>query len=209
MAIGPLVRKAFGRHEHKVAALYRGVFIDLADFELRIAELGLSPRRVLEIGGGEGAVTEHLAALFPQAEILSIDITPRVGRLYRGPLERVTFRETTVQAIAIAQAHTFDLAILSDVLHHVPPNLREEVLAAAGQALAPGGTLLVKDWEPKGTPIHWLCHAADRFITGDRVSHLDPAAARELVVQAIPRARLASESWVRPWRNNYLMAFRC
>ena len=46
----------------------------------------LNPRRILEVGCGEGAVSERLAALYPNAEITAIDITPNVGRLYAGRL---------------------------------------------------------------------------------------------------------------------------
>jgi 2-polyprenyl-6-hydroxyphenyl methylase/3-demethylubiquinone-9 3-methyltransferase len=198
----------FGRHEHLIAALYRGVFISLDAYAARIGDWVPTARRILEVGCGEGAVTERLAKLYPDAEILGIDIMPAVGRLFRGSTERVRFRETTVQSIALESPGAFDLVILSDVVHHVPPPLRDEILAAVRACVAPGGVLLFKDWERTATPIHWLCHATDRWLTGDRVSYLRKAEAKAMLTRAFGRPPVEAEAWVRPWRNNFAMLAR-
>jgi 2-polyprenyl-3-methyl-5-hydroxy-6-metoxy-1,4-benzoquinol methylase len=208
MPIGPAVRRMFGRHEYRIAALYRGIFIDLDAYAARIGEWIPNARRILEVGCGEGAVTERLARLYPDAEILGIDIMPAVGRLYRGPITRVRFREATVQSVALEAPGGFDLVILSDVLHHVPLALREEILAAVRACIAPGGVLLFKDWERTATPIHWLCHAGDRWLTGDRVSYLRKPQAEAMLTRAFGRPPIVAQAWVRPWRNNFAMLAR-
>lgn len=207
MPIGPVVRRMFGRHEHIIAALYRSVFIDLDDFAQRIGAWVPKAQRILEVGCGEGAVTERLAQLYPEADILAIDIMPAVGRLYRGPRDRVTFRETTVQEVAAEQPGAFDLVILSDVVHHVPLPLREAIIAAVRTCVAPGGLFLFKDWKRTATPIHWLCHAGDRWLTGDRVSYLTKPQAEAMLMRAFGR-RAEAEAWVRPWRNNFALLTR-
>ena len=207
MPIGPVVRRMFGRHEHIIAALYRSVFIDLDDFAERIGAWVPKAQRILEVGCGEGAVTERLAQLYPEADILAIDIMPAVGRLYRGPRDRVTFRETTVQEVAAEQPGAFDLVILSDVVHHVPLPLREAIIAAVRTCVAPGGLFLFKDWKRTATPIHWLCHAGDRWLTGDRVSYLTKPQAEAMLMRAFGR-RAEAEAWVRPWRNNFALLTR-
>lgn len=209
MPLGSAVRKLFGRHEHRVAELYREMFMSVTDYGEQVTKLVESPRRILEIGGGEGAVTEVLAARFPDAEILSIDISPRIGRLYRGRHEGVTFRETTIQEVAVEKPGAFDLVTLSDVLHHVPHDLRQEVLAAAASCVAPGGRFLLKDWGRAPTPIHWLCHAGDRFLTGDRVAYLTPDEANAIIKQSAPKLTPAGRATIRPWRNNYVQLFAC
>jgi 2-polyprenyl-6-hydroxyphenyl methylase/3-demethylubiquinone-9 3-methyltransferase len=209
MPIGPTVRALFGKHERRIADLYRGLFMNLADYGAKVGTWAPHPRRILEVGCGEGAVTEILAETFADAAILAIDITPRAGRLYRGRRERVEFREATVQSIAGEQAGAFDLIVLSDVMHHIPDELRGEVLAAIGRALAPGGRFILKDWSKSATPIHWLCHGGDRWLTGDRVAHLSPSEAKLLVAQHVPGLQPVGEGRIRPWRNNYALVFAC
>ncbi|HET7605934.1 MAG TPA: methyltransferase [Sphingomicrobium sp.] len=207
MPIGPVVRRLFGRHEHRIAALYRSVFVDLDAYADRIGAWVPKAQRILEVGCGEGAVTERLAQLYPDAEILAVDIMPAVGRLYRGRTDRVSFRVATVQAVAAESPGGFDLVILSDVIHHVPVPLREEILAAVRTCVAPGGVFLFKDWKRTATPIHWLCHAGDRWLTGDRVSYLTKPQAEAMLIRAFGRPAEA-EAWVRPWRNNFALLTR-
>lgn len=207
MPLGPAVRRLFGRHEHRIAELYRSIFIDLDAYAQRIGEWVPNACRILEVGCGEGAVTERLAELYPEAEIVAIDVTSAVGRLFRGSSERVSFRETTVQAIAAEMPGAFDFVLLSDVVHHVPVPLREEILAAVSDCVAPGGVFLFKDWKRSATPIHWLCHGGDRWLTGDRVSYLTDDEAEAMLERAFgkpPEAR----GWIRPWRNNFAMLTR-
>ena len=208
MPIGPAVRRLFGRHEHRVAALYRSVFLDIQDYADRIGAWVPTARQVLEVGCGEGAVTEQLARLYPTAEILAIDVTPSVGRLYRGGRDHVRFVQTTVQAIAADRPAQFDLVILSDVLHHVPQDLRRELLHAVRETLAPGGSLIFKDWERTTSPIHWLCHAGDRWLTGDRVHYLVKPDADAMLADAFGGSPIVAEARVKPWRNNFAVLAR-
>jgi 2-polyprenyl-3-methyl-5-hydroxy-6-metoxy-1,4-benzoquinol methylase len=208
MPLGPAVRRLFGRHEHRVAELYRAIFIDIDAYARQIGDWVPGARRILEVGCGEGAVTERLARAYPDADILAIDITPRVGRLFRGRRDRVTFVETTVQQVAAEQPGAFDLVILSDVLHHVPSAIRRELLAAVRATIAPGGSLIFKDWERTAAPIHWLCHAGDRWLTGDRVRYLRKPEAEAMLADAFGRPAVVAHAWVRPWRNNFAMLAR-
>jgi 2-polyprenyl-3-methyl-5-hydroxy-6-metoxy-1,4-benzoquinol methylase len=208
MGIGASVRRAFGPHERQVAAAYRGIYVDVAQLGSVIAAHVPKANRILEVGGGEGAVTEALAQKFPVAQILSIDITDRIGRLYSGPQDRVEFRQADISEIATSHGAQFDLVVISDVLHHVPPPQRMAFLQEVARTLAPEGRLVIKDWERTATPIHWLCYASDRWLTGDRVAFLTPDETRNLVMQAIPQLSCETEGTIAPWRNNYIQVFR-
>ena len=208
MPLGPAVRRLFGRHEHRVTALYRAIFVDIDAYARQIGDWVPAARRVLEVGCGEGAVTERLVHLYPAADILAIDITPRVGRLFRGPRDRVTFKQVTVQQVAADAPGAFDLVILSDVLHHVPAAMRGELLAAVRASVAPGGALVFKDWERTAAPIHWLCHAGDRWLTGDRVRYLRRSEAEAMLADAFGRPAVVARACVKPWRNNFAMLAR-
>ena len=84
MHSGPLIRRLFGPHQRQVAEIYRKVFIDLDDFAGRLQLWVPHSRKVLEVGCGEGNMTERLTRIYPGAAITGIDIKPTVGRLYRG-----------------------------------------------------------------------------------------------------------------------------
>jgi 2-polyprenyl-3-methyl-5-hydroxy-6-metoxy-1,4-benzoquinol methylase len=208
MPIGPAVRRAFGPFEHRIAAVYRSIYVDLDEYVDAVREWVPNASEILEVGCGEGAVTERLAAAYPDAKITAIDITPRVGRLYRGPTDRVRFRQCTVQEIEAQEAGRFDLAMIADVIHHVPQPLRKGLLDAASGCLAPGGSLIFKEWERSRTPIHWMCHASDRWLTGDQVSFMSRDEGRALLTQSFAEAALIDERRVAPWRHNIMTLVR-
>ncbi len=205
MSIGSVVRSLFGPAEPAVARAYRGLFLDVVALADAVA-VEVTPRSVLEVGAGEGQFTEALAARLPGATIHGIDLTPRVGRLYRGPPGRVSFAARPVEAVASERGGAFDLVIVCDVLHHVPPAARPAFLEACGRCVAPGGTLLLKDWERRATPIHALAWFSDRFITQDRVDYLPAAALRAALERAF--GPVVAERRVGPWRNNLALFAR-
>jgi 2-polyprenyl-6-hydroxyphenyl methylase/3-demethylubiquinone-9 3-methyltransferase len=208
MGVGATVRRAFGPYEREVAGAYRGIYLDLADFGRVLAAHRPKAERILEVGGGEGAVTELLARNYPAAQILSIDITERLGRLYNGPKERVEFRQANISEIAASHGAEFDLVMVSDVLHHIPTSQRAPFLREVARTLAPGGCLAIKDWERTLTPIHWLCFASDRWLTGDRIAFLTANEMRTLATQAVSGFVCESESRIAPWKNNFLQVYR-
>lgn len=208
MGVGAAVRRAFGPHEREVAAAYRGIYLDLADFGRVLAARRPGAERILEVGGGEGAVTEILAQTYPAARILSIDITERIGRLYNGPTQRVEFRQADISEIAASHGAKFDLVMVSDVVHHIPAAQRAPFLREVARTLVPGGRLVIKDWERSFSPIHWMCFARDRWLTGDRIAFLTANEMRKLVTEAVPGFVCESESRIAPWKNNFLQVFR-
>jgi 2-polyprenyl-6-hydroxyphenyl methylase/3-demethylubiquinone-9 3-methyltransferase len=205
MAIGSFVRRMFGPHERLVSELWRSAFIDLDMFIAQVRDWTPSAHNILEIGCGEGAGTQRLAAAYPDATILAIDIADNLGRLYDGRAEGVTFRQITVQQLARTEAAQFDLIIMCDVLHHIPPELRAEIVAATRLLLAPGGSFVLKDWERTATPIHWLSHAADRWLTGDRVRYPTRVEAETLLASGFGDRSVCQRAAIRPWRNNFAL----
>jgi 2-polyprenyl-6-hydroxyphenyl methylase/3-demethylubiquinone-9 3-methyltransferase len=207
MPLGSAIRAMFGPYERQIADLYRALFMDLDDFADKIRCWAPDARCILEVGCGEGAVTEKLATAYPEATILAIDITPRAGRLYRGRRDGVEFRTAMIQEIARSNPGQFDLIIMSDVVHHIPLDLRGEIIDAIAQTMAPGARFIIKDWQRTVSPIHWLCHAGDKWLTGDHVIHIDPVDLERLVSGRVPSLAAVGQDRIRPWRNNYAMVF--
>ena len=152
--------------------------------------------------------TERLAAAYPEAEITAIDITPRIGRLYDGPRDRVRFVQRTVQEIAAREPGHYHLAVLCDVLHHVPLAARQDLLRAIRRTLTSDGVFVFKEWERNATLIHWLCHASDHWLTGDRVSYMTCSDIRERLTRSFGDEALVAEVRLRPWRNNLAILVR-
>ena len=99
-------------------------------------------QRVLDYGCGTGSLTRLLSERFqvvaghdPSAESLS---------LARQQAPKATFHGDEA---SIPDA-SFDVAILSGVLHHVPPAERAGVLALVVRKLVPGGRLFVFEHNP-------------------------------------------------------------
>jgi 2-polyprenyl-3-methyl-5-hydroxy-6-metoxy-1,4-benzoquinol methylase len=205
---GPLIRRLFGRYEHGVAEAYRRIFVDLDDLARLMREWVPQAQRILEVGCGEGAMTERLARTYPAASINAVDVTPRVGRLYRGPAAAVSFCRENVEDIARRSPASFDLVVLADVMHHVPPDSRRSLMVAIDQAMAPNGALIFKDWLVSSSPIHWLCGASDRYLTGDDVSYFTREALNALVTGSFGPGSICRTDTVRPWRNNVAVLVR-
>lgn len=192
----------FGTHEHRISDAYRSIFLDIDALVEQMCRWVPNAHNILEVGCGEGAVTQRLRLAYPKAQITAIDITARIGRLYRGSYERVRFVQCTVQQIAEAESGAYDLAVLSDVLHHVPIELRQEILDAVSLTLKRPGTLFFKDWQRSHTPIHWLCFLSDRWLTGDRIRYMTREQMRESLARSFGDTALVAECRIAPWWNN-------
>jgi 2-polyprenyl-6-hydroxyphenyl methylase/3-demethylubiquinone-9 3-methyltransferase len=207
MGIGPIIRRSLGPLEKPATNLYRGCFISLRHFIGEILALAADARKVLEVGCGEGAVLDRLSPRMPEAQFVGIDIAAKMGRQFEGDATRVRFERTTIQDYAKDHPQAHDLAIVCDVLHHVPWAMHEEFLRATAAALKPGTLLLLKDWERKRNLIHPLCYAADRFITGDRVRYRSATEFEDLLKAVFP-GQVEHRAGIRPWSNNRLFAIR-
>jgi 2-polyprenyl-6-hydroxyphenyl methylase/3-demethylubiquinone-9 3-methyltransferase len=192
----------FGPYERKISDIYRSIYIDIDAFARQVRDWRPDASKILEIGCGEGAVTSRLRATYPHAKITAIDITHRVGRLYEGSRENVQFIQCDVQQIAATESGQYNLVVLCDVMHHVPMELRAGVLNAARAVLAPHGSLVFKDWQRNKTPIHWLCYASDRWLTGDRVDYMTRNEMRASLGQCFGESALIAETRIGPWWNN-------
>jgi SAM-dependent methyltransferase len=208
MSLGPFIRRLFGPYERGVGEAYRSLYIDIDAFVALMRRWNPSPTRILEVGCGEGSVTERLRSGYPEVAITAIDITPRLGRLYTGSRARVRFIRCTAQEIAATDREQYDLVVLSDVMHHVPVESRQGLIDAVRATLAPQGTLIFKDWERNSSLIHWMSYASDRWLTGDRISYMNRNEMRELLARSFGLEALVAEARVMPRWNNIALLVR-
>jgi 2-polyprenyl-3-methyl-5-hydroxy-6-metoxy-1,4-benzoquinol methylase len=202
LGIGPLVRGAFGRHERRISDAYRRIFVDLDAFVGSIRAHVPAPLHVLEIGCGEGAVTERLALAFPGAALTGIDVCAHPGRLYHGDRSGVRFLRTSAADLGATERARYQLVIISDVLHHVPFPEWGHFLSSALALMADDGTLILKEWVRERTPVYLLGYLSDRFVTGDRIRYAHETELRMLAQDSFGRGAIRSEFRIRPWHCN-------
>lgn len=205
MGIGALVRRAFGPHERRISELYRSMFVDLDALIASIRANVDAPAELLEIGCGDGLVTERLAVGFPNTALTGIDICAEPGRLYRGDRSRARFLRSSPQDLSVTDGERYQLVIISDVLHHVPRPDRALFLSSAARLMATGGTLMLKDWARELTPAYMLGYLSDRLITGERVSFLSESQLRSLVQHNFGSGAIRTEFRVKPWHCNLVL----
>lgn len=205
MAVGPLVRRCFGQHERRIADLYRAVFVDLESVVRQIHDWSPAPKRILEVGCGEGSMTERLASVYPLAAITAIDVTPRLGRLYQGRKAGVVFRQIAVETIARESPGQFDLVVLCDVLHHVSPLNRSSLLRSIALCVDRDGVFVVKEWLRSNSAIHGLCWLSDVALTGDRVEYFSEPELRSALNHAFETSPPRRAVRIRPWSNNAML----
>lgn len=210
MSIGAAVRNRLGRLESPATDAYRAIFFSLTDFVSNVRRMVPDANRVLEVGCGDGAVADRISRLYPGAHYTGIDVAPEPGRRYRGDPARATFRSITSGQLRETDPMPFDLVLIVDVLHHVPKNDdRAQILADAAAMMAPGGTVLVKEWE-RSRHLGYLAGAtSDRYVSGDRSARfMDRSELVTLLRIGAPGLVVADFTTVRPWACNSLLALR-
>jgi 2-polyprenyl-6-hydroxyphenyl methylase/3-demethylubiquinone-9 3-methyltransferase len=140
--------------------------------------VGLSGKRVLDVGCGGGILSESMAAL--GANVTGIDLSEKplgVARLHLFESGvKVDYREISAEDIAAAEPASFDVVTCLEMLEHVPDPA--STVRACATLVKPGGTVFfstinrnvkayllavvgaeyVLDMLPKGT------HDYDRFL---------------------------------------------
>ncbi|MGB8931826.1 MAG: methyltransferase domain-containing protein [Anaeromyxobacteraceae bacterium] len=201
MALGPAVRRLMGPAEPFVARAYRRFFYDPRTLTAALATR-FAPSRILEVGCGEGLLSEELARTFPSAFLTGIDIAGTPGRLFGLDRSRTEFRIESLSSVVARAPGTFDMVVVGDVVHHVPPGERHAFIADAAKAARDDGCLVIKDWERRANVVHALNWFSDRVISGEAVHYLSGRELEALIHEALPGRKVIDRLRLAPWRNN-------
>jgi S-adenosylmethionine-diacylgycerolhomoserine-N-methlytransferase len=123
---------------------------------IHVAAERVRARRVLEIGCGTGTNLELLARLFPEAEIVGVDLSADMLAKAREKVARYGDRVTLVEGAyrePLAGGRPFDLIVFSYCLSMINPGYAE-VLRLAGDDLAPQGKVAIVDFHD--TRVAWF-----------------------------------------------------
>lgn len=110
----------------------------------------------LDIGGGTGAVADHLAAA-GRYVCLDIDWQKLDGFRRRNPAGIGI--QADAACIPLADA-SVDLVLCNSVTHHLPEGVLQQMIAEAARVLKPTGTFILTDavWKPTRWPGRLLWH---------------------------------------------------
>jgi 2-polyprenyl-3-methyl-5-hydroxy-6-metoxy-1,4-benzoquinol methylase len=189
---GQIARKVLGRHFEPVGNAYRRIFVDLNKIAEALDNLIPKGSRILDVGGGDGALIDRLLDRRPDLIVTMCDLAPEIGS-FLSNANRAKVRLLPATDFTDVGGK-YDFVTLSDVVHHVPLDLRASFFALLAQHCSRWGcrNLVVKDIEP-GTLRATLAKWMDWYVTGDRhVMPFSRSQLAKLVGRYFPQARRES-----------------
>lgn len=133
---------------------------------LRYSLLGFVPaesfvgKRLLDFGSGSGASTVALARLFPDTEIVGVEVDEPLIELARARvrhfgIETVSFLGSPDPESLPADLGTFDFVNLGAVYEHLLPPERQRLLPQLWSVLSPGGVFFVNQLPHRFYPLEY------------------------------------------------------
>lgn len=160
------------------------------------AAASLSPTSVLDVGCGEGVVTERLAKLLPSATVLGVDADEaHLGEEWRRrDAPNLSFAAGSAYELPFAEA-SFDLVCAIEVLEHLerPRNALAEMSRVASRAL-----LLSVPNEPSWRISHLLAGKNVRAL-GNTPGHINHWSRRAFADLVSDFGRLETVEGLFPW----------
>ena len=117
---------------------------------------------IVELGCGEGLLTNYLAINGPKREIVGYEIVPERLAIAKKGIKNTSYHVGDIVKVPFPKADAF---ILFHVLHHLPSKLaQEEVLIKVKKSLNNGGKLVIVDVHVVPTVKYLAAWVADHFL---------------------------------------------
>jgi ubiquinone/menaquinone biosynthesis C-methylase UbiE len=124
-----------------------GNFGDIAyysEYKVRVMAKHIhSPKTVMEFGCGMGRNIPYFTEAYPEAEVIGYDISESSLELARKSNPKIEFT-----AELESKENAFDCVFISNVYHHIHPDLRDTATAGLFRSLKPGGQLIIFEHNP-------------------------------------------------------------
>lgn len=143
------------REESPSHVVQKSLNYDLLSFQEREQFKG---KRLLDFGCGSGASTMVLARMFPQTEIVGVELEEKLISVARQRAKHYGYGNVDLQLSPNPDSlppsiGVFDYVVLSAVYEHLLPNEREPILLHLWNVLKPGGILFLNQTPHIGFPI--------------------------------------------------------
>ena len=106
----------------------------VSTIEFILEELALvEPGSIIDVGCGDGRLSREVARHFPQLPVLGVDVSSKAIALARAmntDVENLRFSETDITKSR--PEHPFEVAVLMEVLEHIPPSDIAAFVAGSG-----------------------------------------------------------------------------
>jgi 2-polyprenyl-3-methyl-5-hydroxy-6-metoxy-1,4-benzoquinol methylase len=173
MSPGKLARKIFGKNFQYIGAIYRKFFVDLDIFVKNLPTFK-EGAKVTDIGGGDGAVLNHIInkGMYIKADL--IDISKEIGDMVEKQNKKHIRFFPNCSITQYQKSDHFRKAeyiLISDVLHHIPDQKRDSFLDDALSLCGKGSSLIIKDIQP-GYIKSRLSLLSDKYISCDKNTNL-------------------------------------
>lgn len=113
--------------------------------------------RILDYGCGIGLLANLLKTYLPQAQVNGYDPSPasvqRVPQYLRG--------EGTFTSDLRSVGSSYDLIVVANVMHHIPPTEREDTISGLQGRLAKNGRIVVFEHNPLNPMTRWAVAHCD------------------------------------------------
>lgn len=125
------------------------------------AQLPQVPTAIVDLGCGVGMSSETLQALYPQAPVTGVDLSPyflavaqyrqqehRQQEQVASPLSPITWHHAAAEATGLPAA-SYDLVSACLMFHELPQTAARAILQEARRLLKPGGHFAIMDMNPQ------------------------------------------------------------
>lgn len=142
------------RRDEDPTTIERMLKIDILSYVTKTEMVGA---RILDFGCGSGASSMVLARLFPNANIVGVELTQRhvetarARAKYYGVSDRVTFLQSPSPQSLPSDIGEFDFILFCAVFEHLLPEERPVMLKLLWERLRVGGSMFLND-----TPFRWF-----------------------------------------------------
>jgi trans-aconitate methyltransferase len=129
---------------------YRSSKYERRKYEATLAACGPGPFvSALELGGSIGVFSAMLA---PRCRsLVTIDAAPTAVREARARLRNEPTAEVVLGDIpAVIPVRAYDLAVASEILYYLPPEVLEATLVSLSTRMPPGARMVAVHWRPAG-----------------------------------------------------------
>ena len=116
--------------------------------------------KILDVGCGTGVLTRLAGeAAGPAGSAIGIDPAQHMIRVAQENAQRLgsraEFKAAAIEQLPFENAR-FDVALSSLMLHHLPPDVKQQGLREVYRVLKPGGRFVVVDFYRPANPLWWL-----------------------------------------------------